>query len=291
MFDRFRAGAPPWLKELARGAIRRAQVTRFSSELLSALYRPLEGEDHGAWTFLDPARARTNAPAPVPPVSLRMGYATESDAAYLESGERSAAAVRRLLADHGLTLQPGQRLLDWGCAAGRVLRGFRAEAEAGEAWGVDTDAPSICWAKENLSPPFHFAVCSDLPHLPFRDGYFQLVYGLSVITHIDHLLDAWLLELRRILAPGGAAVLSFHDEHTVRALMQGPRPPWLPAGLSLEEILRHEVTLVRGELWSRTYTFYRGDWLRRELSRWFEVVELRPGLEYFQSGVLLRTPG
>lgn len=291
MFDRLRAGAPPWLKELARGAIRRAQVTRFSSEVLSALYRPLEGEDHGAWTFLDPARDRSSAPVPVPPVSLRMGYATESDAAYLESGERSAAALRGLLADHHLTLQPGQRMLDWGCAAGRVLRCFEAEARAGEAWGVDTHAPSISWAKENLSPPFRLAVCSDLPHLPFRDGHFQLVYGLSVITHIDHLLDAWLLELRRILAPGGVAVLSFHDEHTVRGLQEGPRPSWLPAGLSLEEVLQHEVTLVRGELWSRTYTFYRSDWLRRELSRWFEVLEIRPGLEYLQAGVLLRAPG
>jgi ubiquinone/menaquinone biosynthesis C-methylase UbiE len=70
------------------------------------------------------------------------------------------------------------------------------------------------WANRHLRPPFRFVTPTTLPHLPFADGYFQMIYAGSVFTHIADLADAWLLELRRVLAPGGRAYLTFHDSHT-----------------------------------------------------------------------------
>ena len=110
--------------------------------------------------------------------------------------------------------------MDWGCRDCRVLRHFAVEAQESEFWGVDQHGPSIEWAKDHLSPPFKFVTCSAYPHLPFEDRTFDVIFGLSVFTHIISLSDAWLMELRRILVPGGYGLFSVHDEHTWQLLSQ-----------------------------------------------------------------------
>ena len=81
---------------------------------------------------------------------------------------------------------------------------FAAEASTAEFWGADISAEHILWANRHLRPPFRFVTTHDpAAPLPFGDGSFQMIYAGSVFTHIADLADAWLLELRRVLAPGG----------------------------------------------------------------------------------------
>jgi SAM-dependent methyltransferase len=54
-----------------------------------------------------------------------------------------------------------------------------------------------------------------VPHLPFEDRSFGLVYCGSLFTHIDDLAEAWFLELHRILRPGGRLYFSVNDRHAV----------------------------------------------------------------------------
>ncbi|MEA2218249.1 MAG: hypothetical protein QOJ35_875 [Solirubrobacteraceae bacterium] len=99
----------------------------------------------------------------------------------------------------------GARVLDFGCGAGRVLRHLpELVGDGGELHGVDIDAPSIAWLQANAGPSVHAACCDERPGLPYPDGHFDLVYALSVFTHIAGHWAGWLLELRRVLAPGGA---------------------------------------------------------------------------------------
>ena len=102
----------------------------------------------------------------------------------------------------------GKRVLDFGCGAGRVLRTFATEARSGEYWGCDLYEPTIAWLRENLSPPFRFYVSDERP-LPHPDGYFDLVYAISVFTHITTEWAQWLLELRRVLKPDGRLLATF----------------------------------------------------------------------------------
>jgi SAM-dependent methyltransferase len=47
--------------------------------------------------------------------------------------------------------------------------------------------------------------------LPYGDQSFDLILNHSVFTHIDERMqDLWLVELRRVLVPGGIALLSVH---------------------------------------------------------------------------------
>ena len=57
------------------------------------------------------------------------------------------------------------------------------------------------------------------PPLPYPDGRFDLVYGLSVFTHFPAELQApWIDELWRVLGPGGHLLLSFHGDAYREAL-------------------------------------------------------------------------
>lgn len=183
--------------------------------MLSVQYKPHEGY---AQDVMIRQLAQVPPPAadalPVPPRGLS-GYAPED---FVAAGREHTATMRRILADAGFALAPEHRILDFGCGAARMLRFFADHAATGECWGVDSDGKRLAWCMEHLTPPFHFALTTRLPHLPFEDRWFDLVFAGSVFTHIDDLMVSWLLELRRVLAPGGYAYLTLHDNHYIELL-------------------------------------------------------------------------
>jgi SAM-dependent methyltransferase len=224
----------------------------------------------------------------IPPPDLRMGYGTDSDESYLRSGQETTNSLRRLVARHGASI--ADSVLDWGCSTGRVLRHFRDEAEISEFWGADRDERAIRWAKSNLCPPFRFVSVADDPELPFADERFSLVYGISVFTHIGHRVDAWLVELRRIVRKGGHAIFTIHDDHTAGWMLQYGRMPWVPPELDLNEVPERDVmtfSIDSGD-WRGEYTFFGDEWIEREWSQYFELLEIRPYAEGYQSAVVLK---
>lgn len=143
-----------------------------------------------------------------------MGYGKN----YLNSGKKNVAKMRAALEAAGLPLIGGQRFLEFGCAGGRMVRWLYDLSNRSEIWGADIDATYIAWCSQNLSPSFHFVTISSSPHLPCEDRYFNLVYAGSVFTHIDEMTQAWFLELRRVLKPGGEPDVTIHDKHTIELL-------------------------------------------------------------------------
>ena len=119
---------------------------------------------------------------------------------YAVHGQAPKAAIVEALPE-GYSFE-GRRVLDFGCGAGRVLREFLPEAASGEFWGCDLHAPTVAWLNEHLSPPLRFYI-NDQIRMPHPEGYFDLIYAISVFTHITHDWSAWLLELHRILKPDG----------------------------------------------------------------------------------------
>jgi SAM-dependent methyltransferase len=102
-----------------------------------------------------------------------------------------------------------------------VLRHFVDWAQQSEGWGVDINARTASWAAIHLRPPFRCLTTTSAPHLPFADGSFGLIWGLSIFTHIDDLFPAWIAELARVTEPGGYVLLTIHDEATVGILKTG----------------------------------------------------------------------
>ena len=192
--------------------------------VVSAKYVPWHDRDRGASASLPSGFSigPDTAPAGIPvpddyPDLIHQPTAAE----FLETGRIVVESMRRILAADGFAFVEGQRVLDFGCFNGRLLRWLLDEARAGvEFWGVDIDAHAIEWVAARMSPPFQFAVTTTEPHLPFPQEHFDLIYAGSVFTHMADLAVAWLLELKRVLKPGGRAYLTFNDEVTMARILE-----------------------------------------------------------------------
>jgi tetratricopeptide (TPR) repeat protein len=226
---------------------------------------------------------------PIPPAELTMGYGAGNMDQYIACGRRSYESLAKLLRQQQVELGSGDAMLDWGGAAGRVVRNFIAEARRGcQVWGCDVHAPSIQWAQNHLSPPFRFFNSSALPHLPFPDRHFKFIYGLSVVTHMIALRDLWLLELHRVLRPDGCLILTVHNESTWQWFRKHGMPPWMPSELKALPEMPGEDVEIRGSRWEYCYTFFHSDYLRRIWGQYFELKEIVPCAEGYQTAVVMK---
>lgn len=158
--------------------------------------------------------------AAVPPHHL-MEYG-ESSERHLETGRENVASMLRALEQSGFNWKACQRVLEFGCCNGKLLRWLEPYTAEREMWGVDVQAEKVQWAMENLSPPFRFATTTTVPHLPFPDNHFDLVFAGSVFTHLRELHVAWVAELIRILSPQGFLYLTLHDETAIQVAAEEP---------------------------------------------------------------------
>ncbi|WP_417582451.1 class I SAM-dependent methyltransferase [Nitrincola sp.] len=97
-------------------------------------------------------------------------------------------------------------VLDWGCGAGRLTRYLTRRAAT--VTGVDIDADNIRGCAETITSA-HFQLIDLYPPMPFASSSFDLVIGISVMTHLkESVQHAWLAELNRIVESGGLVLLS-----------------------------------------------------------------------------------
>jgi len=229
----------------------------------------------------------------VPPPTLWHGYgSTEDD--YLTHGRYNARVFYDAYQKHSPPLSAGQRVLDFGCSAGRMVRHFADQAVEGvEVWGCDIDAAAIEWCQKNLMPPLQFFINTTQPHLPFPDKHFDFIYAGSVFSHMNELTAAWLLELARITKPGGIGIYSIHSELTLdyqKADMDryGKQVRYLGGlGLSRETLIeRGRQNFLTSPWWVSAW--YSVDYFTRLATLGYEVVEVAPGLYGYQTGIILR---
>jgi 2-polyprenyl-3-methyl-5-hydroxy-6-metoxy-1,4-benzoquinol methylase len=149
---------------------------------------------------------------PVPPPGLIVRVAGTADVGwFLESGRLAAESVQASLARHGRRIEELTALLDFGCGCGRVTRRW-ASLDGTAVHGADANEHAIAWCRANL-PFARFTPNHLAPPLACADASFDLVYGLSVFTHLpEDLQHAWMDELERLLRPGGFLLLTTHGE-------------------------------------------------------------------------------
>jgi SAM-dependent methyltransferase len=161
---------------------------------------------------LRPRRVRYVDGPPLPPKRLMVRVAGTADADwFLRSGRAGYDAI----AGHVPVPELGS-VLDFGCGCGRVTRYW--QDFRGSVAGTDLSGAAVDWCRANL--PFgRFEPNGLAPPLAFEDGSFDLVYALSVFTHLTADLQlAWRDELRRVLRPGGYLLVTTHGRSYVPRL-------------------------------------------------------------------------
>ena len=105
------------------------------------------------------------------------------------------------------------RILDWGCGCGRVIREMMKFVPPSTLTGCDIDTEAIAWAETHIPGPT-FDRIDPYPPTAYSTGAFDVIYGISVMTHLDEQSQlSWLEELSRIASAGGIVALSVIGEN------------------------------------------------------------------------------
>jgi SAM-dependent methyltransferase len=242
----------------------------------------------------------------VPPRRLRVRAGAPGAREFAHGGRQAAAALAAVLNDAGGSIADARSVLDFGCGSGRVLPHMAMLAPTARCTGCDVDAGAITWAARHL-PTLEWSLSGAVPPLPFAAGQFDLVYSISVFSHLDEpLQDRWLAELQRVLAPGGIALLTVHGPHAFEQFRTGAvRTRWCspsafargPLGddeLIFEPYVRSMFN--RAELpgvgASYGLAFHGHGYLHRRWPAWLEVLDVRErGVSDWQDVVVCRKAG
>jgi SAM-dependent methyltransferase len=226
---------------------------------------------------LIPRAERDQLPIPAP--GDREGYKPRDHAGYwvlgLEDHDKVMDAARELSVG-------GSRIYDFGGSTGRVFRHFYCQDESFEVWSSDFKLASYQWNQRYFPKDLKVFLNTFVPALPLPDRHFDVITAFSVFTHIDELESPWLVELRRILKPGGLLYVTIHDEvvwenmplYQLETLQQSSNGQYLTADSAFPGPRR--AFHFRDDSYYSCQVFHGSDYIHREWGRFFEIVDMRP---------------
>ena len=130
---------------------------------------------------------------------------------FIASGLDSFIDITSILESNGLWIDDFKKVLDFGCGAGRVAINFKNKMEI-DFYGSDINPQAINWCKKNLGFG-KYNVNKISPPTNYQDNYFELIYALSVFTHLSEQLQiGWMREFYRILKKGGYIIITTHGK-------------------------------------------------------------------------------
>lgn len=209
---------------------------------------------------------------PLPPEVLRQRTHGATDpASFVAVGRRCAEDLAAALTAIGQPLECFGRVLDFGCGCGRTLRWLLPQYPQTAFFGSDTDSAVVQWCGAQL-PAAGFLVNQDVPPLGCADASFDLIYAISVFTHLDEEYQrSWLHELRRLVRPGGLVLLSLHGADHVGL------PPPLVARLAARGLL-----FLDSGHWQHTFaawyqdTFHTRAYVETHFTDYFTLLDYQP---------------
>jgi SAM-dependent methyltransferase len=222
-------------------------------------------------------------------------------------------ASRRRLALEMLDPAPG-RILDIGSGPG-VLTASLLERGT-RLCEVDISLEMLRESRRLLARDGHAGratfVEGRLPQLPFPDGSFDTVTCIGVLAYLDHPPDG-MREIRRVLRPGGAAIVQVSNSrcvtarlhsalrriyHHVRAGLGGPSVPHLDIPMAAFRYRQLERDLCSAGLRPEAWAFYDFrppllEWLAPRLAlavtRRLQVLERARATRGFSEGAVVKT--
>lgn len=158
-----------------------------------------------------------------------------------------------------------KRILDWGCGPGRIIRHLPLViGNDCEYYGTDYNNQSIDWCSKNLIG-IQFNKNSLQALLPYEDNFFDVIYGISIFTHLSEQLHYdWYNELHRVLKPHGIMFLTTQGDNFKIKL----------TNLELKKYSDNQL-IVRGKVKEghRTYSAFHPQGFMRNLFSNAEILE------------------
>lgn len=158
----------------------------------------------------------------IPPARLRYRVhgALDRDS-FLLVGQKVATDIKSLLQIVGRDISYFSNILDFGCGSARVMRHLIG-GRAHQFTGTDVDPEVIQWCQKSIIG-VNWHNNEYLPPTQYSNNSFDLIYAISVFTHLDEKYQtAWLNELYRIASVGAILIFTVHGEPIIETASLTP---------------------------------------------------------------------
>jgi SAM-dependent methyltransferase len=189
----------------------------------------------------------------------------------------------------GKELKDFKSILDFGCGCGRAIRALATLLPGCKLYGTDIDGEAIEWLKRNYSKFAEFSVAPHFPPTIFEDQMFDLVFGISVLTHLPEGMQfQWLKELGRITKPYGYVILTTQGEKFYKGLDAGILDIMNKKGFFYSDPGYNYGKSVSLPDFYQT-AFHSHAYIQREWGEYFDVIDIQAlGIDNNQDTVLLQ---
>jgi ubiquinone/menaquinone biosynthesis C-methylase UbiE len=224
----------------------------------------------------------------IPPAVLRYRVHGDVDLnRFVNVGRQCSNDLISQLSLIGKTPNDFARILDWGCGCCRVLRHLMATTQNKEFFGCDINEDLVKWSTRNVKNA-DFKLIGFKPPTPYQNGYFNFIYGISVMTHLDEEYQfLWLEELQRISAPGAIIMLTVHGNHTYSSLSDSEKKQLLEKGI-FYKIINSGVFKLDGLPDFYQATFHTKEYVSQKWSKYFTILKhVEKGINQHQDLVIM----
>lgn len=238
-----------------------------------------KNSDEADWSAYRPLPTCTTSALPdnLPDVERikRVAGPLANSRVYVNSGMTAFHRLRDIAQRQGMPFDKATlRVLDWGVGCGRVARYF-ADMDGVEIAGLDIDADNIDWCTAHLGGDYRVTDLS--PPSSFETGRFDFIYSCSVLSHLTQdAIHAWLVEISRLLAPRGLALLSFNGSSNLASYLS-LRPyqflSTLETGFNDVDVNKELDGFIPSEHYYRQ-TFATEKWWHDIFREYFNLVEV-----------------
>jgi len=223
---------------------------------------------------------------PLPPPRLRYKIQGVSGArAFGKGGTICRDDIEVALGRVGIRLGDLHNVLDFGCGCGRTLIPLSRSFPDMRLFGTDIDEEAVAWCGRELKG-LSVSVNGPAPPLAYPDSAFDLVYAISVFTHLDEQLQyEWLDELSRVTKPGGYLLATIHGPSSWSSVPTGQRE-----SLKKKGFLFFKTDIMKGFLpdWYQA-AYHSEEYVRQNWTRRFQVVCYQPkGMMNYHDVVILQ---
>ena len=147
-----------------------------------------------------------------PPTEIQMKYIGSPDwDMFIKQSERLVPPLYETIAESLGVINEETKVLDFGCGVGRIAHKMWHDHRL-PTHACDINEYAIEYLKSQIIGP-EFLTTSFSPPLPYDAGSFDLIYSISIWTHLSPEMQIpWLKEIHRIIRPGGYALISVSSE-------------------------------------------------------------------------------
>jgi 2-polyprenyl-3-methyl-5-hydroxy-6-metoxy-1,4-benzoquinol methylase len=222
-----------------------------------------------------------------PPKHLQVrvvgGYAGD----FIASGYRIYTAIQNAITSaKGPLLKEFDTICDFGCGCGRIIRAFKVEQPSSHLYGSDIDPEAIEWLKNNCAPVAEFDTNPHVPPMRYASNQFDFIFSISIFTHLpEDMQFSWLEELHRLTKPGGYLLISTHGEKHYSMLDRITLKMFIAKGFYY---VKSKYITTEGLPSFYQTTYHSHDYIKKEWTRYFDVLDIKSGHIDGQDAVILR---